>query len=166
MADPMSAAAPQTATCTSTFQQDRLAAAAMWARLLEPIPTQLGKLVSVASFRVGISTDYRHPNLDRVLSPEAAQQALRESHEHLFAEWVGLFLEEQSEDVRRYLAALPQKNARELLLQASESLIPPTATPVARRAFLSDLDAIFILAAHTSPASSPRETCEALQPVA
>lgn len=161
----MSAAAPQTATCPGTLREDRLLAAAMWDRMLEPIPTQLGKLVSVASFRVGTSTDYRHPNLDGVLPPEAAQQVLRESHEHLFAEWVGLFLEEQSEDVKRYLANLPQQNARELLLQARESLIPPAASPVARRAFLSDLDAIFILAADAS-APSICDACEALQPVA
>jgi len=162
----MSAAAPQSATYRPTIRGERLAAAAMWERMLDHIPTQLGKLVSVASFRVGVSGEYRHPNLDRILSPEVASRVLGECHEHLFAEWVGLFPEEQADDVKRYLAALPQKNAGELLWKASESLIPPSACPVARRAFLSDLEAIFILAADDSPAASPSGSWKAHQPVA
>jgi hypothetical protein len=64
---------------------------------------------------------------------------------------VGLFPDEQSVDVKRYCAALPQENAHELLMKASERLIPSAASAVARRAFLSDLEAIFILAAEASP---------------
>jgi hypothetical protein len=160
----MTAAAPQTATYTETFRGERLAAAAMWERMLNHVPTQLGKLVSVASFRVGISAEYRHPNLDRILSAEAAGRVLRECHEHLFAEWVGLFPEEQSDDVSRYLAALPQDNARDLLLRAIESLIPAAANPIARRTFVFDLEAILILAAN-GPAAGSRDA-EPLQSVA
>jgi hypothetical protein len=116
----------------------------MWERMLGHIPTQLGKLVSVASFRVGTSGEYRHPNLDRILSPEVARRVLCESHEQLFAEWVGLFPEEQAEDLKRYLGALPKESARALLLKASESLIPPSAGAAARRAFLCDLEAILV----------------------
>ena len=160
------AAAPQTATYPDPIRGERLAAAAMWERMLAHIPTQLGKLVSVASFRVGNSGDYRHPRLGRILSPELAHRVLCDSHEHLFAEWVGLFPEEQSGDVQRYLATLPRKNARELLLRASENLIPATASPIARRAFLSDLEAIFILADSNAPAPVATEHSEPLLAVA
>lgn len=162
----MSAAAPQVATYSDTIREEVVAAAAMWERMLDHVPTQLGKLVSVASFRVGISGEYRHANLDRILSPEVACRVLAESHGHLFAEWVGLFPDEQSDEVKRYLAGLPQENARELLVKALESLIPPSASAVARRAFLSDLEAIFILADGNSAAASARESSRALKSVA
>lgn len=161
----MSASAPQAATYSNTAREEILAAAAMWERMLNHIPTQLGKLVSVASFRLGTSAEYRHPRLDRILSPEVARRVLSESHEHLFAEWVGLFPDEQSEDVKRYLAALPRES-RELLLKASESLIPAAASPIARRTFLSDLEAIFILADEARPATIAFENAEPLQSVA
>jgi hypothetical protein len=132
----------QPATYSRAISRERIEANAMWERMLGHIPTQLGKLVSVASFRVGASGEYRHPNLDRILSPEVARRVLCESHEQLFAEWVGLFPEEQAEDLKRYLGALPREGARELLLKASESLIPPSAGQAARRAFLCDLEAI------------------------
>lgn len=162
----MSAAAPQLATCNDTIRGEVLAGAVMWERMLDHVPTQLGKLISVASFRDRSSGEYRHANLDRILSPEVARRVLCESHEHLFAEWVGLFPDEQSVDVKRYLASMPQENARELLLKALESLIPPTASAVARHAFLSDLEAIFILAGIASPAASPRANSKVLKSVA
>jgi hypothetical protein len=114
----------------------------MWDRMLGHVPTLLGKLVSVASFRVGVSGEYRHPTLDRILSPEVCSRVLRESHEHLFAEWVGLFIEEQGEDLLRYLESLRKESARGLLLKASENLVPGGVSPIARRAFLNDLDRI------------------------
>jgi hypothetical protein len=160
----MSASAPQTAPYADSLRGERLAAAAMWGRMLDHIPTQLGKLISVASFRVGDTGEYCHPNLDRVLSPEVARRVLRESHEQLFVEWVGLFPEEQSDDVNRYLAALPREMARELLRKACENLIPSTASAVARRAFVADLETI-LTAGDTPTADSPRG-CEALQSVA
>jgi hypothetical protein len=137
---------------------------AMWERMLSHIPTQLGRLVSVASFRVGSSGEYCHPNLDRILSPEVARRVLCESHEHLFAEWVGLFPDEQADDVKRYLAALPKEGARELLLMAGENLIPPSAGTVARRAFLSDLETI--LTNGRAPAARAAQSCATLQSVA
>jgi hypothetical protein len=160
----MSAAAPQSATYSEAFRKEHVAGAAMWERMLEHVPTQLGKLVSVASFRIGISAEYRHPSLDRILSAELAHRVLRESHEQLFAEWVGLFPEEQSDDVNRYLASLRQETARELLLKASEQLIPACANAVARRAFLSDLAAI--LTAQDTPAANQTESWEPLPSVA
>jgi hypothetical protein len=150
----MTAAAPQTATQTQP-NRHLAAAAELWDRMLTHIPTQLGKLISVASFRTEISGEYQHPNLDRVLTSEVARRVLRESHEHLFAEWVGLFPEEQVADATRYLAALQQKNARDLLLKAGESLIPDAANSVARHTFLSDLEAILILTAD-KPAPGPQ----------
>lgn len=114
----------------------------MWDRMLGNVPTLLGKLVSVASFRVGASGEYRHPVLDRVLSPDVAALVLRESHEHLFAEWVGLFVEEQIEDIERYLESLRKDGARDLLKRAAESLVPVSACPVARLTFLNDFEQI------------------------
>ncbi len=138
----MSASSLQTATCCASDRDGKLAAATMWNRMLANVPTSLGKLVSVASFRVGSSGEYSHPVLDRVLSPEVASHVLRESHEHLFAEWVGLFIDEQSEDVERYLENLRKEGVRDLLRKAAENLVPVSACPVARRAFLNDLEQI------------------------
>ncbi len=159
-------AAPKTATYAQTFRGERLAAAAMWDRMLAHVPTQLGKLVSVASFRDGSTGEYGHPTLDRVLSAAVARRVLRESHEHLFAEWVGLFPDEQAADVKRYLAALPQKNARTLLRRALENLIPGSASLVARRAFLSDLQAVLAEEAEEAPAASVPEFTFAMESVA
>lgn len=138
----MIASSPQTAIYCASARDGKLAAAAMWDRMLANVPTSLGRLVSVASFRVGASGEYRHPVLDRVLSPEVASHVLRESHEHLFAEWVGLFLNEQAEDVERYLGNLRKEGVRDLLRKAAENLVPASACPIARRAFLNDLERI------------------------
>jgi hypothetical protein len=151
----MSASAPQTATYSNRFGNERLAAAAIWERMLEPIPTLLGKLVSAASFRDGVTAEYHHPALNRILSAETACRVLRESHEHLFAEWVGLFLDEQRDDMRRYISTLRNEGARDLLLKARESLIPPSANAAVRRAFLNDLEEI-LAAGPVSAASVPR----------
>jgi hypothetical protein len=159
----MSASAPQTASDPALVRGGHVAAAAMWDRIIGNVPTLLGKLVSAASFRVGASPEYRHPNLDRVLSPEISSRVLRESHEHLFAEWVGLFLDEQSEDLQRYLTSLPRESAAELLHRASESLVPASANPVARRAFLNDLEQI--LGIEKPSAASRLEPSDALAAV-
>jgi hypothetical protein len=81
----------------------------------------------------------------------------------LFAEWIGLFLDEQSEDLQRYLASLPKESAADLLRRASESLVPASANPVARRAFLSDLEQI--LGIEKPTAASRLEPSDALAAV-
>ena len=131
----------------------------MWERILDPIPTLLGKLVTVGSFHDGISDKYHHPPLDRILSPEVVCRVLRESHERLFAEWVGLFIDGQRDDLQRYLAGLRKDGARDLLLKARERLIPPSANPAARRVFLVELVEILTAdspAAERTPAAPIR----------
>jgi hypothetical protein len=151
----MSASAPQTATYSDPFRNERVAATVMWERMLDPVPTLLGKLVSVASFRDAVSDEYQHPTLDRILSPEVARRVLRDSHDQLFAEWVGLFIDEQRDDMKRYLATLRKEGARDLLMKARESLIPPSANGAARRAFLGDLEEI--LTADYDPVQAQQE---------
>jgi hypothetical protein len=155
-------AAPQTATDPALVRDGHVAAAAIWDRMIGNIPTLLGKLVSTAAFRVGMSTEYRHPNLDRVFSPEVASRVLRECHEHLFAEWVGLFINEQSEDLRRYLSSLPKESAPDLLRRASDSLVPTSANAIARHAFLNDLEQILGV---EKPSARPLETPVAIPAV-
>jgi hypothetical protein len=138
----MSASAPQTAAYPCQAGSEHLAATAMWGRMLGHVPTLLGKLVSVASFRVGLTVEYRHPTLDRILSPEICSRVLRESHEHLFAEWVGLFVEEQAEDLQQYLESFRRGDARGLLRKASENLVPAGVHVVAHHTFHSDLESI------------------------
>ena len=118
----------------------------MWQRMIDPIPSLLGKLVTVASFRTGIGAEYRHPTLGIVLSPEVASEVLRENHEHLFAEWMGLFFEEQREEVSQYLATLPKSSGRGLLMNALEALVPAGAAAAACKAFYADLEEIMAVA--------------------
>jgi hypothetical protein len=136
----MSRFTPHPESYLNSFGNERLQAALMWDRMLAPIPTLFGKLVTVASFRDGVSDEYRHPALGRILSPEVAHHVLRKSHERLFAEWIGLFIDQQRIEIRRYLAAARSRDVCQLLMKARGCLTPPSVNPVGCGVFLRELE--------------------------
>jgi hypothetical protein len=119
-------------------EQERAAASRMWQPMLDTIPTLLGRLVTVASFRLPESDEYHHPKLDRVFPDGLAGEVLRESHERLFAEWLGLFPDEQEQVLNTYLESLPPASGRKLLLDASQGLVPPSVSGAVRAVFLTE----------------------------
>jgi hypothetical protein len=119
-------------------EQERAAASRMWQPMLDTIPTLLGRLVTVASFRAPDSDEYHHPKLDRVFPDGLAGEVLRESHERLFAEWLGLFPDEQEHVLNAYLESLPPASGRKLLLDASHGLVPPSVSGAVRTVFLAE----------------------------
>ena len=78
----------------------------LWIRTLTQIPSLFGRLVYLSALRDVNTDQYQHHGLATVFSKDEAHDALRESHERTFAEWLTFTLEEQKADLDLYLSAL------------------------------------------------------------
>ncbi len=123
----------------------RVVAAAVWSRVVAGVPTLLGKLVTVSSCRLNESVEYHHPALEGILPAGEASGIIRECHERIFSEWLGLFPEEQLKELDDYLSSVPHEDARWLLFEAREGLVPPTVAEVVRKTFLTDFETMFLM---------------------
>ncbi len=119
----------------------------LWRHTLSQIPTTFGRLVYLSSLRNENSGQYEHHGFAQTYGVDAADRAMRESHESIFAEWLGFDLQRQKADLDEYLHSLG--GDQEKLLDVWRRLAPyrnyvPTAVRAADRAlFQSDLETLF-----------------------
>lgn len=121
----------------------------LWIRTLTQIPSLFGRLVYLSALRDVNTDQYQHHGLATVFSKDEAHDALRESHERTFAEWLTFTLEEQKADLDLYLSALDTPK-RTLLktwqrLAPYKNLIPTSALPPERNLYLLDLEMLLEL---------------------
>ena len=125
------------------------ASADVWKRTLEHLPSCFGKLVYLASLRNANTGRYEHFGLAQLYGPEEADQALRDSHERVFAEWLNYRLEQQKTDLEKYLESVGDD--RSAVLEAWRSLSPYRSLPPAaageaeRHLYSSDIEIILEL---------------------
>lgn len=125
-------------------------AAEMWQRTLDQVPTTFGRLVYLSSLRDPNSARYEHHGLAQIFGEAEAEQTLRESHQATFAEWLSMGLQEQKNDLERYLSSFQQVDKRTVLrtwslLTPYRNLIPAEAGEPERQLYLSDLETILEL---------------------
>ncbi len=121
----------------------------LWRRTLSQIPTLYGRLVYLSSLRNANSGHYEHHGLKLVFGEEAADRALRDSHDRVFRQWLTLNLEQQKADLDLYLSSLPTKRKvlaeNWLRLSPYRSLSPVSASGPERNLFLCDLEILLTL---------------------
>ena len=116
----------------------------LWRHTLSQIPTTFGRLVYLSSLRSENSGLYEHHGFAQTYGAEAADRAMRESHESIFAEWLGFDLPRQKSELGEYLHSLGGDQAK--LLDVWLRLAPyrnyvPTAVRAADRVlFQADLE--------------------------
>jgi len=128
---------------------DRGAPADLWRNTLAQIPSVFGRLVYLCSLRDANTGTYRHFGLSQIFGDQAADEALRNSHQQVFAEWLQFGLEQQKADLDLYLAGL--EGDRRTIIQTwirlapYRNLVPSTARDVERELYLRDLETLLEL---------------------
>lgn len=135
------------------------AAADLWRNTLAQIPSIFGRLVYLCSLRDSNTGAYQHYGLAQIFGDRATDEALRQSHQQFFAEWLGFNLEQQKADLDLYLAGL-EGDRRQLLdtwirLAPYRNLVPSTARDVERELYLQDLEIILKLLKNEYGVASP-----------
>jgi len=130
----------------------RGAAADLWRRTLAQIPSLYGRLVYLSSVRNANSGRYEHHGFAQEFGENEAHQAMRDSHDHTFAEWLRLPLEEQKADLDLYLEALTPDRAAIvetwLHLAPYRNVVPLGARDSERDLFAVDFDALLEILRH------------------
>ncbi|MCX6592966.1 MAG: hypothetical protein NTZ56_15715 [Acidobacteria bacterium] len=128
---------------------ERSASANLWLRTLAQIPSLFGRLVYLSSLRDANSDAYQHHGLAMVFGEAEADQALRESHEKAFADWLMYGLEQQKADLDLFLSTLD--TPKRLLLESWQrltpykNLIPSRAGSAQESLYLADLETLLRL---------------------
>jgi len=138
---------------------DRGAPADLWRNTLAQIPSVFGRLVYLCSLRDANTGAYQHFGLAQIFGDQAADEALRSSHQQVFAEWLGFGLEQQKADLDLYLAGL-EGDRRTIVetwirLAPYRNLLPSTTREVERELYLRDLETLLELLRSEYGVASP-----------
>jgi hypothetical protein len=130
-------------------QSEEGGAAEMWRHTLSQIPSTFGKLVYISSLRDVNTGRYEHHGLAQLFGEQETEKALRESHRKVFAEWLSYNLEQQKEDLDRYLSSF-QVDKRTILatwtrLTPYRNLMPADLGEPERKLYLADFEAVLDL---------------------
>jgi hypothetical protein len=118
----------------------------LWRHTLSQITTTFGRLAYLSSLRNENSGQYEHHGFAQTYGVDEADRAMRESHESIFADWLGFDLQKQKAELDEYLHSLGGDPAK--LLDIWRRLAPyrsyvPTAVRAADRAlFQADLETL------------------------
>ena len=116
---------------------------------LAALPTFFGRLAYLASLRDTVTGHYQHYGLERIYGENVLQRGLAFCHEELFCRILEMPLEEQAEDLRKFLSGLDEPvegvvaNWREL--EPYRLWVPLGAQDSLRRLFLSDVEILLEL---------------------
>lgn len=112
-------------------------------RTLIAMPGRFCRLIYLASLRDHNTGRYYHTGLESRFGPEAADQALRRCHGHVFEELTGLSLRAQTEDLIGFFTSLKEERPRLVeaweRLRAYQILPPENCHPLARDLFTKDV---------------------------
>ncbi len=115
----------------------------LWRNTISAIPSDLGKLVYLASLRDPNSGCYHHYGLETIYSPEQSDRALRQSHLELFYGWLKKPLAEQKEDLEHYFRTVEGELGTILenwkILEPYRGYAPLEADGAGRQLFVDDL---------------------------
>lgn len=121
---------------------------------LSSIPSNFGRLISVAMQRDQLSGRYRNEQLQTVYSDASIHEALGFCHEELLDRILEMPLEEQAKDLRLYLSSVPQPPPkvaeRWLEDEFYRLLIPFQASAYRGHLFFSNLRVLLALIAKES----------------
>ena len=117
----------------------RTATEDLWERTLNQIETRVGRLAYLSRLRNAESDRYEHHGLIAVFGVEAAEDALRRSHQEVLVGMLNLSLLDQKDEFLKYIQGLPQSPRRLLANweknKGYEMLLPMTASSAQRELF-------------------------------
>lgn len=103
------------------------------------LPTDLSRLIFLATLRDNNSGHYYHPEVARRFSDSLADQAMLACHQRIYRRVVALPLEDLTEELDRYIATVPVPRERLIeswkKLKAYRATIPIDADPVSSEIF-------------------------------
>lgn len=115
----------------------------LWERTLAQIETRMGKMAYLSRLHNPETDRYEHHGLMTVFGEEAAEDALRRSHEDVLMSLLGLSILDQKDDVSKYVESLPQSKRRLLSSweknRSYQALLPNRATDAQRILFEANL---------------------------
>lgn len=121
-------------------------AADLWRHTLMQVPTTFGRLIYLASLRNQNTGMYEHHGLAQMYGAGEADRTMRESHQHLFSEWLCFSLEEQKNEVEDYMRGLEESPRlvieNWLRFSPYRNFIPAETRDAERRLYMTDLDAV------------------------
>ena len=128
---------------------ERTASADLWRNTLQQIPTVFGRLVYLAGLRNSVTGKYEHHGLALVFGEDEARRAMRKSHSAAFAECLSYNLEQQKADLDLYLSGIaaekPSIVKNWLNVKSYKTFVPTSATPVEKRLYAADIEALIAL---------------------
>ena len=105
-----------------------------------------GRLVYLSSLRNDNSGQYEHHGFAQTYGPDAADRAMRESHEAVFAEWLGYELAQQKSDLDEYMLSLGEDRPKLvgvwIRLAPYRSYVPTAVRAADRALFNADLETL------------------------
>jgi hypothetical protein len=130
----------------------------LWERTLSQISTLFGQMTYLASLRDALTGRYVHYGLSQIYGDEAANRAINDSHERIFAEWLNFPLDKQRSDLEVYLEDA-QESRSEILkswgaLAPYKNLAPAGAGDAEKYLFVADLEIILELLQNELSSSS------------
>jgi hypothetical protein len=115
---------------------------------LSRLPTLYGKLAYLASLRDSSSGTYRHHGLSAAFGREDAGNALRESHQVVFLEWLNSTLSDKYDDLTQYIASLDAPSTETvgewLHSKVYRTCVPASASVAEKEYFVTDLEALLV----------------------
>lgn len=124
----------------------RTATEDLWERTLNQIATKVGQLAYLSRLRSVESDRYEHHGLAAVFGKDAAEDALRRSHQEVLVSLLNLSLLDQTDEVSKYIQGLPQSPRRLLSNweknRGYEALLPTSASSAQRQLFEGNIRVI------------------------
>jgi hypothetical protein len=125
---------------------ERGPASDLWRNTLSQIPSVFGRLIYLSSLRSLNSGVYEHHGLSLVFGPRAANEALKRSHQDVFAEWLMFDLPRQKSDLDLYLAGTVDQKGPAidtwLRLHPYRNVVPAAARSADQQLFMVDFKAV------------------------
>jgi hypothetical protein len=143
----------------SRVQLARGPAADLWRNTLAQIPSLFGRLVYLSSLRDQNTGRYEHHGMAQIFGESEASEALNQSHNKTFAEWLTYKLEQQKADLDLYLStfAADKRTILETWIRLApyRNLVPASAREVERKLYVTDLETLLELLKNEYAVSCP-----------
>ena len=141
------------------FQRNKRLIEDFSSRTLAAIPSDMARLLHVATLRDMASGRYRHEGLAAMYSETAVDEALSYCHQEIFARVLETPLEQQQQDLQACLAAMEgflRETAKNWLeLEFYRVLVPLNTPAYLRDLFCSNLRMLLIVAVGDSARLEP-----------